>query len=210
MTHRRHRLGPYRRHDRRAVGQGRPPGAVLRRAIPRSSRAWWRASAAWRRPARSSRRSRSATSMFIAVPYGALPQIGQDYGAALKGKIVLDACNASAARDGADRRGGREERHRRDLAEISARHAARARLQHDELHDLRARGEPPRSEAGDPDRRRRCRGGAKSRPGSCATPASIRWSSASSPMPSRFQRGAPGYGQQVTAAELRQKLSLAP
>jgi 8-hydroxy-5-deazaflavin:NADPH oxidoreductase len=26
----------------------------------------------------------------------------------------------------------------------------------------------------------------------------------------RFQRGAPGYGQSVTAAELRQKLSLAP
>ncbi len=26
----------------------------------------------------------------------------------------------------------------------------------------------------------------------------------------RFQRGAPGYGQPVTAAELKQKLSLAP
>jgi predicted dinucleotide-binding enzyme len=26
----------------------------------------------------------------------------------------------------------------------------------------------------------------------------------------RFQRGAPGYGQAVTAAELRQKLSLTP
>ena len=26
----------------------------------------------------------------------------------------------------------------------------------------------------------------------------------------RFQRGAPGYGQSVTAAELKQKLSLAP
>ena len=34
--------------------------------------------------------------IFIAVPYGALPQIGQDYAAALKGKIVLDACNAVA------------------------------------------------------------------------------------------------------------------
>ena len=38
--------------------------------------------------------------LFIAVPYAALPQIGQDYGAALKGKIMLDACNAVAARDG--------------------------------------------------------------------------------------------------------------
>src|SRR5262249_51382347 len=39
--------------------------------------------------------------VFIAVPYGALPQIGKDYGDTLKGKIVLDACNAVAARDGA-------------------------------------------------------------------------------------------------------------
>ena len=33
--------------------------------------------------------------VFIAVPYGALPQIGRDYAAALKNKIVLDAGNAS-------------------------------------------------------------------------------------------------------------------
>ena len=38
--------------------------------------------------------------LFIAVPYGAMPQIGQDYGAALKGKIMLDAGNAVPARDG--------------------------------------------------------------------------------------------------------------
>ena len=38
--------------------------------------------------------------LFIAVPYAALPQIGRDYGAALKGKIMLDACNAVTARDG--------------------------------------------------------------------------------------------------------------
>jgi len=40
-------------------------------------------------------------ALFIAVPYGALPQIGKDYAPALKGKIVLDACNAVAPRDGA-------------------------------------------------------------------------------------------------------------
>jgi hypothetical protein len=39
--------------------------------------------------------------VFIAVPYGALPQIGRDYTGALKDKIVLDAGNAVAARDGA-------------------------------------------------------------------------------------------------------------
>ena len=40
-------------------------------------------------------------ALFIAVPYAALPQIGNDYKAALKGKIILDACNAVPARDGA-------------------------------------------------------------------------------------------------------------
>jgi 8-hydroxy-5-deazaflavin:NADPH oxidoreductase len=39
-------------------------------------------------------------ALLIAVPYGALPQIGQDYASVLKGKILLDACNAVPARDG--------------------------------------------------------------------------------------------------------------
>src|SRR5665213_162185 len=38
--------------------------------------------------------------VFIAVPYGAYPQIGKDYGSLLSGKVVLDAGNAVAARDG--------------------------------------------------------------------------------------------------------------
>lgn len=38
--------------------------------------------------------------VFLAVPYGAVPQIGRDYGESLKGKIILDACNAVPARDG--------------------------------------------------------------------------------------------------------------
>jgi predicted dinucleotide-binding enzyme len=38
--------------------------------------------------------------ILIAVPYGALPQIGRDHAAALSGKIVIDACNPIAARDG--------------------------------------------------------------------------------------------------------------
>ena len=42
-----------------------------------------------------------ADVVFIAVPYGALPQIGRDYGKSLAGKIVLDADNAVASRDGA-------------------------------------------------------------------------------------------------------------
>jgi len=38
--------------------------------------------------------------VFIAVPYGAYPQIGKDYGSQLAGKVVLDAGNAVARRDG--------------------------------------------------------------------------------------------------------------
>ena len=39
-------------------------------------------------------------AVLIAVPYAALPQIGKDFANELKGKVVLDACNAIAARDG--------------------------------------------------------------------------------------------------------------
>jgi predicted dinucleotide-binding enzyme len=39
-------------------------------------------------------------ALFIAVPYAALPQIGSDNRDALKGKIMLDACNAVPTRDG--------------------------------------------------------------------------------------------------------------
>jgi hypothetical protein len=42
-----------------------------------------------------------ADVIFVAVPYAALPQIGRDYAAQLKGKIVLDATNAVPTRDGA-------------------------------------------------------------------------------------------------------------
>jgi len=38
--------------------------------------------------------------VLIAVPYGALPQIGREHAAGLSGKIVIDACNPIAARDG--------------------------------------------------------------------------------------------------------------
>ena len=38
--------------------------------------------------------------VFIAVPYAALPQIGQDYAPAMRGKIVLDCSNPYPERDG--------------------------------------------------------------------------------------------------------------
>jgi predicted dinucleotide-binding enzyme len=38
--------------------------------------------------------------ILLAVPYKALPEIGRENAAGLKGKIVLDACNPIASRDG--------------------------------------------------------------------------------------------------------------
>jgi predicted dinucleotide-binding enzyme len=38
--------------------------------------------------------------VMLAVPYGALPQVGHDYAAELKGKVVLDAGNPYPSRDG--------------------------------------------------------------------------------------------------------------
>jgi 8-hydroxy-5-deazaflavin:NADPH oxidoreductase len=38
--------------------------------------------------------------VFIAVPYAALPDIGRENAAGLAGKIVIDACNPIASRDG--------------------------------------------------------------------------------------------------------------
>src|SRR3990172_4522348 len=39
-------------------------------------------------------------AVLISVPYSALPQIGQDLAAELRGKIVLDTCNPIPSRDG--------------------------------------------------------------------------------------------------------------
>lgn len=39
--------------------------------------------------------------LLIAVPYGALPQVGRDHGAAMQGKVVLETGNPNSARDGA-------------------------------------------------------------------------------------------------------------
>ncbi|GEP01323.1 NADPH-dependent F420 reductase [Methylobacterium haplocladii] len=41
-----------------------------------------------------------ADTVFLAVPYKAYPEFGTEYAAALKGKVVIDAGNATAARDG--------------------------------------------------------------------------------------------------------------
>lgn len=42
----------------------------------------------------------SGDIILLAVPYRAIPSIGKEFAGALKGKIMIDACNAVAGRDG--------------------------------------------------------------------------------------------------------------
>lgn len=148
-------------------------------------------------------------ALLVAVPYGALPQIGQDYGAALRGKIVLDACNAVAARDGAIA----DEVERDGIGMTSQKYLPGTRLVRafNTLSYMILAHEANRTDprlaipiAGDdPDAVRVAAGlvrDAGFEPVVVGKLADAR----------RFQRGGPGYGQAVTAAELKQKLSLAP
>ncbi len=148
-------------------------------------------------------------ALFIAVPYGALPQIGQDYGAALKGKIMLDACNAVPARDGAIT----EEVERDGIGVTSQKYLPGTRLVRafNTLNYMIFAREANRPDpklaipiAGDDAEAVQVAAGLVRDAG--FDPVVVGKLADAS----RFQRGAPVYGQAVTAAELKQKLSLAP
>ncbi len=149
-------------------------------------------------------------ALFMAVPYGALPQIGRDYGAALEGKIVLDAGNAVPARDGA---AIVEEVESNGIGVTSQKYLAGARLVR-AFNTLNYK--ILASEANRPDPRLAIPiAGDDSQAVQVA--AELVRDAGFDPVvvgklkdASRFQQGAPGYGQQVTAAELKQKLSLEP
>jgi 8-hydroxy-5-deazaflavin:NADPH oxidoreductase len=147
--------------------------------------------------------------VFIAVPYGALPQIGRDYGKSLAGKIVLDADNAVASRDGAIA----DEVERDGIGVTSQKYLPGARLVRAfntlsyMIFEREANRPVPRLAvpiAGDDEEAVRVAASlvrdAGFDPVEVGKLADAR----------RFQRGAPGYGQNVSAAELRQKLSLTP
>jgi predicted dinucleotide-binding enzyme len=147
--------------------------------------------------------------VFIAVPYGALPQIGRDYGKSLAGKIVLDADNAVASRDGAIA----DEVERDGIGVTSQKYLPGARLVRAfntlsyMIFEREANRPVPRLAvpiAGDDQEAVQVAAGlvrdAGFDPVEVGKLADAR----------RFQRGAPGYGQNVSAAELKQKLSLAP
>lgn len=148
-------------------------------------------------------------AVLIAVPYGALPQIGRDLGSTLKGKVVLDACNAITSRDGpiADEAkangvgitsqkylpGTRLVRAFNTLSyAILAREANRPDprmaipIASDDADALRVAADLARDAGFDP---------------VIVGPLA---------RASDFATGAPGYGQQVTGPELKRKLSIAP
>jgi predicted dinucleotide-binding enzyme len=146
--------------------------------------------------------------IFIAIPYGALPQLGQDYAGPLKGKIVLDAGNASAARDGA---AIADEVEREGIGVVSQKYLPGTRVVRafNTLSYMIFAREANRPDpklaipiAGDDSEAMQVAAGlvrdAGFEPVVVGKLADAR----------RFQRGAPGYGQSVTAAELKQKLSL--
>ncbi|MDB5801149.1 MAG: oxidoreductase [Rhodocyclales bacterium] len=147
--------------------------------------------------------------MFIAVPYAALPEIGRDFGAALNGKIMLDACNAVASRDGDIA----QEIERNGIGVTSQKYLPGTRLVRafNTMSYMIFAREANRPEprlavpiAGDD-------------PEAVRVAQTLVQDAGFDPVvvgklvdAARFQRGAPGYGQSVTAAELRKTLSLAP
>jgi predicted dinucleotide-binding enzyme len=151
-----------------------------------------------------------ADVLFVAVPYGALPQLGQDYAGALKGKIVLDACNAAAARDGAPIA---DEVEQNGIGITSQKYLPGTRLVRafNTLSYMIFAREANRPDpklaipiAGDDPEAVQVAAGlvrdAGFEPVIVGKLADAR----------RFQRGQTGYGQAVSAAELKQKLSLTP
>jgi predicted dinucleotide-binding enzyme len=147
--------------------------------------------------------------VFLAVPYGAMEAISRDYGASLKGKIVLDCGNAVPARDGAIADVADREGIGLTSQKFPARRAPRARVSTPSATPSspakpvaptrscrsRSRATTPR-----PSGRGRSRQEAGFEPVVAGGLAEAR----------RFQRGAPGYGPSANAAELREKLRAAP
>jgi hypothetical protein len=147
--------------------------------------------------------------VFLAVPYGAMPEIGRDFGARLAGKVVLDAGNAVASRDGAI--AGEAEQNGIGLTSQKYLPGARLVRAFNTLGYTILAREANRAEprlavpiAGDDI-------------AAVQVAASLVRDAGFEPVvvgkladARRFQRGAAGYGQAVSAAELRKTLSLAP
>jgi 8-hydroxy-5-deazaflavin:NADPH oxidoreductase len=146
-------------------------------------------------------------AVLLTVPYGALPQIGRDYASALKGKIVLDTCNAAAARDGAIA----DEVEANGIGLTSQKYLPGTRL-------VRAFNTMSykifASEANRPDPKLAVPIAGDDADAVKVAAGLVRDAGFDPVVVGKladaklFQRGGPGYGQQVSAAELKQKLSL--
>ncbi len=145
--------------------------------------------------------------VLISVPYSAIPQIGRDYAAQLKGKIVIDTCNAVPGRDGAIT----DEVERDGIGITSQKYLAGTRLVRAfntmgaGYFAAQANRPAPRLAvpiAGDDAEAVRV---AEQLVGDAGFDPVVVGKLADARL---FQRGAIGYGQRVTAAELRQKLAL--
>jgi predicted dinucleotide-binding enzyme len=148
-------------------------------------------------------------ALLIAVPYRALPEIGKDYGDALKGKIVLDACNAVPARDGSIA----DEVERDGIGVTSEKYLAGTRLVR-AFNTLSYTIFAHEANRPDPKLAVPIAGDDSD---AVRVAADLVRDAGFDPVvvgkladARRFQRGGPGYGQPVTAPELKQKLSLAP
>jgi 8-hydroxy-5-deazaflavin:NADPH oxidoreductase len=149
-------------------------------------------------------------ALLIAVPYKALPELGKDYGSALKGKIVVDACNATPGRDGADLA---DEVKKDGIGVTSQKYLPGARL-------VRAFNSMNymifANEANRPDPKLAIPIAGDDAPAVQIAAGLVR-DAGFDPVvvgkladASRFQMGGPGFGQNVSAAELRRTLNLAP
>jgi len=146
--------------------------------------------------------------VFIAVPYKALPQVGSDYGAALKGKIVLDACNSTVMRDGAELT---DEVNKNGIGVTSQKYLPGTRLVR-AFNSMSVKNFQREANRADPKMAIPIAG---DDPQAMQVAAGLVRDAGFDPVvvgkladASRFQMGAPGYNQPVTAEELRQKLSL--
>jgi len=145
--------------------------------------------------------------LLLTVPYGALPQIGRDHAAALKGKIVLDTCNATAARDGAVA----DEVEANGIGVTSQKYLPGTRL-------VRAFNTMSykifASEANRPDPKLAVPIAGDDADAVKVAATLVRDAGFEPVVVGKladaklFQRGGPGYGQQVSAPELKQRLSL--
>ena len=150
-----------------------------------------------------------AEVVFLAVPYGAMAEIGRDFGAALKGKIVHDAGNAFASRDGAIA----DEADRDGIGVTSQKYLPGARL----VRAFNTIGYTIlASEAGRPDPKLPIPIAGDDAEAVKVAAELVR-DAGFEPVVAggladarRFQRGAPAYGPHANAAELRQKLRAAP